>query len=206
MKHALLVSLMLMVCAGSAQAQLYKSVGPNGKVTYSDTPPATAAKVEVKPIGGGAGGQGFPFDVAEAVRTSPIVMFSSAGCPSCEEGRKLLIARGIPFTEKNVLTKEDLDVLKRAGGDKVLPYMTVGRIKQEGFEENTWNRLLTTAGYPEVNKLPKTYRQPPAESAAPSVKVTQEKESKTSRAETAPSSNNGAPPDPIGNVPPGFRF
>ena len=39
-------SLAILLLATSAQAQLYKSIGPDGKVTYSDTPPATGNVVQ----------------------------------------------------------------------------------------------------------------------------------------------------------------
>ena len=46
-----LLPLALLCCATLAQAQMYKSVGPDGRVTYSDTPPASAARqVEARPL------------------------------------------------------------------------------------------------------------------------------------------------------------
>ncbi|HEV2609413.1 MAG TPA: DUF4124 domain-containing protein, partial [Noviherbaspirillum sp.] len=56
---------LIMLFSASVHAQLYKSVGPDGKITYSDTPPAKAAKVETKPIGtGGPSTSGLPFELA----------------------------------------------------------------------------------------------------------------------------------------------
>jgi hypothetical protein len=47
-KFALFV---LALAAGASHAaQLYKSIGPDGRVTYSDRPPAGAARVEVIPV------------------------------------------------------------------------------------------------------------------------------------------------------------
>jgi hypothetical protein len=40
----------LMLLAVQAQAQLYKSVGPDGKITYSDTPPQANQKLLEKRI------------------------------------------------------------------------------------------------------------------------------------------------------------
>jgi hypothetical protein len=39
-----------MLLAVQAQAQLYKSVGPDGKITYSDTPPQANQKLLEKRI------------------------------------------------------------------------------------------------------------------------------------------------------------
>jgi len=206
MNRALFVSLMLLICAGGVHAQLYKSVGPDGKVTYSDTPPSTASKVEIKTLAGNGAidVNNLPAEVANAVKSNPVVIYTTATCPACDEGRKLLNERGIPFSEKTVSSDtNEIDALKRAGGGKSLPFLLVGRNKQEGFEAGAWNSLLTTAAYPESNKLPKTYRNPQAQSAAPAQKAASA--DTTSQTQTG-STNSGSLPEPIGNAPPGFRF
>ena len=43
-----LTYLLVLCVPGLCLGQVYKSVGPDGKVTYSDGPPASAAKVEQK--------------------------------------------------------------------------------------------------------------------------------------------------------------
>ena len=58
LKMACLVGVL---ASAGAHAELYKWVGPDGKISYSDTPPPSVAKqVEAKPIAtvGGAGGVG----------------------------------------------------------------------------------------------------------------------------------------------------
>src|SRR3954447_6585399 len=90
---------MLLLSAAAAHAQLYKWVGPDGKVTYSDAPPPAAArKMEAKPLVSSVGGTAdLPFELAEAVRNSPVTLYTAAKCGPCDEGRALLSARGIPF-------------------------------------------------------------------------------------------------------------
>ena len=44
-----LICLLLLCAPGIGSSQVYRSVGPDGKVTYSDSPPAAAAKVDQKP-------------------------------------------------------------------------------------------------------------------------------------------------------------
>ena len=115
--------LSLLVSAG-AHAQLYKWVGPDGKVTYSDTPPpASAKKVEEKSIGtGSVAASGLPFELAEAVRANPVTLYTTSNCEGCDSGRELLNARGIPFTEKTVHSEDDIARLKQAGGDCVVQH------------------------------------------------------------------------------------
>lgn len=200
--NKLLLSLAILSCATAAHAQLYKWVGPDGKVTYSDAPPPSSAKqVETKSIsGGGPSTSGLPYQVAEAVRNSPVKLYTTAKCSPCENGRKLLNTRGIPFTEKVVATQADIDQLRQISGDDQLPVMTIGRGKQNGFDPSAWNAALTYAGYPESNQLPKNYSNGSIESAAPA------KQADPAKTEAAPQPSAPRQLPPAGNAPPGFRF
>jgi glutaredoxin len=197
--------LALLLCAAAAHAQLYKWVGPDGKVVYSDTPPpSNAAKVERKNVSGGSPDSELPYEVAEAKKNNPVTLYTTTNCDSCNNGRKLLTTRGIPFSEKTVVTSADIEKLKAAGGSSQLPFLTIGRNKKEGFESGSWDAALTAAGYPESNRLPKTYQNAPAESAAPVVKP---EPPKTADSKPAEPVRPGDKPQPTGsNVPPGFRF
>ncbi|WP_394781129.1 glutaredoxin family protein, partial [Undibacterium sp.] len=112
----------------NASAQLYKSVGPDGKVTYSDVPPPPSVKrVEVKPItGGDAPVNNLPADLAGPASKNPVALYSTAGCAPCDDARSMLKSNGIPFAEKTVKTNEDIARLKQASGGSILPAMTVG--------------------------------------------------------------------------------
>lgn len=198
-----LLSLLLLLCATTAQAQMYKWVGPDGTITYSDVaPPATAKQVETKSLGSsGPSTAGLPYELAEAVKNSPVKLYTTAKCPACDDGRKLLNARGIPFTEKTVSTNEDSEQLRKASGDSQLPFLTIGRNKQSGFETGIWNSALTSAGYPASSQLPKNYRNA-VESAAPPAKAAPENQP----TKTDTNHFNDAPLPATGNAPPGFRF
>ena len=198
--------LLLLLCAAGAQAQMYKWVGPDGKINYTDTPPPPSVKqVETKQtITSDREQVDLPYELAQATKGNPVTLYSAAKCAPCDAGRKLLGARGIPFTEKTVASNDDITQLRQAGGDAQLPFLVIGRNKQEGFAESTWNAALTAAGYPEVSKLPKNYRNPPPESAAPAPKPAADQPETKDTAN--PPRNNGEPPPPAGNAPPGFRF
>lgn len=200
-------SLLLLLCAASAHAQLYKWAEPDGKVTYSDTlPPKTAARVETKSFTtSSVNTSGFPFELAEAVKTSPVTLYTAKDCAPCDQGRDLLSARGIPFTEKTVNTAEDIAQFNQVSKEGQLPLLMVGRTKQRGFEPGTWNSALTNAGYPESNTLPKNYRNPPAEAAAPAPKPAPAKDSDVADKSGVMPQVTDLPPA-IGNAPPGFRF
>lgn len=200
---------LLLLCATGAQAQLYKWVGPDGKVSYSDVPPAKATvPVEKKPVPGGSGANAaLPYELAEAVKQHPVTLYTAAKCTPCDDGRVLLIKRGIPFTEKTVTSSEDMQKMRQAGGDKQLPLLVVGRNTMSGFETTAWSNTLTSAGYPVTSILPKNYQQAAAEPAAPAPppKKPEEKPPVTENA-TPPEARPAAPLPPTPGTPPGFRF
>ena len=192
-----------LLCAASAQAQLYKSVGPDGRITYSDAPPAAARRVEQKSLGGGASDtSNLPYALAEAVKASPVTLYSGAKCQPCDDGRTLLKNRGIPFTEKTVNTNDDVIKLRQAGSDGQLPLLLVGRSKHSGYEAGAWGNALTAAGYPATSQLPNGYQFPRAEPVAPVVAADQTKAANPADGKPAP--ERAAPSQKTAE--PSFRF
>ncbi len=196
---SLLITLLL---SANAHAQLYKWVAPDGKITYSDTPPPSSVKkMEEKALATGPSTAGLPYELAQAVKSSPVTLYTTDKCEACTDARNLLNTRGVPFAEKTVNNNDEIARLKQVGGDKKLPFATIGSQKQTGFNSESWDAALTSAGYPVSSQLPKTYRNPAPESAAPKAKAAEAK-----------TADNIAPPPPTdtlpatGNAPPGFRF
>lgn len=156
-----------------AQAQMYKWIGANGKMVYSDTPPPANAKKLVSKSTEGAAQQSnvkLPPDLDAAVRKNPVTLYVTLPripCAVCNEARSMLKQNGIPFAEKTVDTKEDIDKLRQVGGDNQLPFMSISRAKFSGYDSIEWRTALSAAGYPETSILPKDYRYPAAEPAAP---------------------------------------
>ncbi|MET0963804.1 MAG: glutaredoxin family protein [Noviherbaspirillum sp.] len=199
----------LLCCAALAQAQLYKSVGPDGRVTYSDAPPASARTVETRPLpSGGATAAALPYELAQVARAHPVTLYTADKCEPCASARSLLAARGVPYAEKTVSSNEDIAALRAAGGQAQLPLLTVGRSREQGFEEGAWNNTLSAAGYPQASQLPAGWRNPPAQSAAP-------RSAEKAAAAQAPAPAASVPavpraateaPAATGKAPPGFRF
>jgi glutaredoxin len=156
-----------------AQAQTYKWIGPNGKMVYSDTPPPANAKKLISKSMDGAGQPSnvkLPPDLEVAVRKNPVTFYatvSSTPCAACNEARAMLKQNGIPFVEKTIDTKDDVEKLRQVSGDTQLPLLLVSRAKFAGFDPVEWRTALSTAGYPETSILPKDYRYPAPEPAAP---------------------------------------
>jgi glutaredoxin len=206
MKLALaFLSALSLLFSASVHAQMYKWVGADGKVTYSDVPPpASARQVEKRAAGAGASsGADLPYELSQAAKDNPVTLYTTARCIPCDSGRSLLNTRGIPYSEKTVNSNEDIARLKQAGGNTQLPLLLVGRIKHTGFDTDNWSTALTSAGYPESNKLPRSYRNPPPEAAAPAPQAPDATAQTDSEPSAAPA---GGSLPAAGNAPPGFRF
>ncbi len=168
--------------------QLYRIVGSDGRVTFSDQPPPPSANAKVTPGRGGSfsdtsgGGAALPFELRSVVQRFPVTLYTSKDCGPCDAGRNLLRNRGVPFTERTVDSNEDLEALKRLTGDTSLPMATVGSQQMKGYSDSEWTQFLDAAGYPKASQLPASYRNPapspivaratPAPAPAPSAATT----------------------------------
>ena len=153
------------VLAPLAQAQqVYRIVGPDGKVTFSDQPPPAAITAKVSAAkgspAGGVASASLPFELKQVASKYPVTLYSGDNCGPCGAGRSLLTSRGIPFSEKTVTTAEDVQALQRLSGDASLPFMTIGSQQLKGFSDAEWTQFLDAAAYPKSSVLPTSYRAP----------------------------------------------
>lgn len=157
------LGLVLGLVSVSALAQgVYRIVGPDGRVSYSDQPPpATNARPLASGAPGAAGGASaqLPFELRQVASRYPVVLYTSAECAPCNSGRNLLNARGIPYSEKTISTFEDGEALKRLSGQSSLPFITIGSQQIKGYSDAEWMQFLDAAGYPKQSALPTAYRR-----------------------------------------------
>ncbi|MGM9489517.1 glutaredoxin family protein [Ideonella sp. YS5] len=205
LRPTLLATAALLVLSGPAHA-VYKVVGPDGKVTYTDTPPVdSSAKVKPVAVGAGGGGApslvGLPFEVQQAAGKYPVTLYTSKDCGPCDSGRQLLRQRGIPFAEKTLNnTSADQAALQRLAGTTNVPVLAVGQQQVKGLTPGEWHSYLDAAGYPKENKLPASYRQP-----LPTPLLTIVEPTPANAADAAaPSPNDTAPARPASG--PNIRF
>ncbi|MDB5964808.1 MAG: glutaredoxin family protein [Polaromonas sp.] len=146
--------------------QVYRIVGPDGKVTFSDKPPPPATSARVTAAAGASGGgmapSSLPFELRQVASKYPVTLYTGDNCGPCAGARSLLVTRGIPFTERTVTTADDSQALQRLSGDNSLPFATIGGQQLKGFSDAEWTQFLNAAGYPTASVLPASYRQPPA--------------------------------------------
>jgi glutaredoxin len=163
-RHAVTAALLLGAGLCSAQA-VYRSVGPDGRVTFSDRPTSTDANAATTASRSGIppAPNALPYELRQTAGRFPVTLYTGADCGPCDSGRLLLTARGVPFTERTVQSNEDVEALRRLTGDNSLPVVTIGGQRLKGFAPSEWTQYLDSAGYPRGSQLPPGYRAPPAQ-------------------------------------------
>jgi glutaredoxin len=157
---AALLGLALLVIADVAAGQVYKWKDEHGVTHYGDTPPPRA-KSEVLTTAKPAPPRApvLPYELARAVQAAPVVLYTTARCDGCDQGRALLRTRGIPYAERSVDSADDERQLEQAsGGKRELPLLQVGSRSIAGFQVTAWQEALTSAAYPRQSMLPPSYQ------------------------------------------------
>jgi glutaredoxin len=171
---AAVAAAVLLPAAALAQ---YKWIDADGKVTYGDSPPRDAKKIERLNAPAEAPGSALlnlPFELRRAVENFPVQVYTTADCNACQAGRELLRARGVPFEELTVATREDVELMRTRGYGDMLPVISIGRNALRQLNPDEWNRALDAAGYPRSSMLPRTWQNPPPRPAADGAKPTAE--------------------------------
>ena len=155
----------VLLAGGPVAAQaVYRVVAADGRITYSDKPPAASDNVSASGGTSGTsantGGAALPYELRQVVNKFPVTFYASNNCAPCDAGRSLLSSRGIPFTEKSINTVEDTQALQRLSGEISLPFLTIGGQQIKGYSDLEWTQFLNAAGYPKSPALPAGYRNP----------------------------------------------
>ena len=195
------------VWSTASSAQVYRIVGPDGKVTFSDKPPVTEGASRVGAASSSSGGNaaaGLPYELRQVASKYPVTLYVGDNCGPCGAGRSMLTSRGIPFAEKTVSSNEDGQALQRLSGDRSLPFMTIGSQQLKGFSDSEWTQFLDAAGYPSSSTLPASYRQP---AATPLVAVAAAPAAAAAVPAARPAAPAPAPrPAPSNDNPAGIKF
>lgn len=182
-------SILLALLATALHAQaVYRIVGPDGRVTFSDKPPAAGANASLVPadnrtLAEASITNNLPFELRQIAGRYPVTLYTTDQCHPCDIGRVFLTRRGIPFVERTVNTPQDGEALKRLGSDASLPFLTIGNQRLRGFSDMEWGQFLSAAGYPAESRLPAGYRQPPV---MPLVSIQKPNPSSTTPSATTP--------------------
>lgn len=133
-------------------ADLYRWVDERGKVHYGDMPPPDASRVEARKLSDSVTpNEDLPYETRRAQQNFPVTLYVADNCTEyCDQARKLLNQRGIPFSEKKLVTQEDFDSFRALSGSDSAPTLAVGRTFLKGFLAEQWHKELDIAGYPKT--------------------------------------------------------
>ena len=189
-----------MLLGGTTVAALaqYKIVGPDGKVTYTDKPPAAA---DIRPSKGSpapGGNAGMPYETRQAMGKYPVTLYSTHSCPQCDSARQALRQRGVPFNEYTVNTDSDYAAYKSRTGMNTFPAVMVGSNTVKGWSPVDLGGYLDAAGYPAQAHLT-GYNWPPASPlTTPSAATAAADDDKPAAAASAPAAPLLPPPSKNG--------
>ncbi|MDH4215555.1 MAG: glutaredoxin family protein [Gallionella sp.] len=180
---------MAILALGAQAGEIYNWVDKEGKVHYSDTPPANVVDVERKKLSSQTPQiDDLPYETQRAQQNFPVVLYVTGGCGvPCDQARSLLNKRGIPFSEKLLQSQQEIDAFYKTSGSTGAPTLAIGKTYLSGFLEAKWHSELDIAGYPKTA----SYRQrvaPPAPKAPPA--------SPAVPPQTPAPENQGAPTEP----------
>lgn len=163
-KHCvLLVLLCLSLPVLAGKVYIYKDA--EGKTVYSDLPPQGVKTVAQKKLGANViDTSGYPYELQQVIQRNPVTLWGEGCGELCDAAKKLLSARGIPFTTKDPnLSKEAMAEFKKLSGGEGVPVLQIGARLLSGFNDDAWNAALTGTGYP---KTPLKGIRVPAEPSA----------------------------------------
>ncbi|MET0541325.1 MAG: glutaredoxin family protein [Variovorax sp.] len=189
---------LVLFAVGAAVAQpVYRNVDKNGKVTFSDQPPAANTQPAARTGTGatppaGSGTAGLPYELRQVVQRYPVTLYTSDECAPCGTGRSMLVTRGIPFDERVVKTDQDTEALQRLSGQNSLPLLAIGAQQLKGYSDGEWSQYLDAAGYPKSNQLPSGYVRP----AAQPLVAAQQAPARQQAAAATPAAPASPPPPP----------
>ncbi len=170
MKYFLTCFLALFISSAADAATLYRWVDKEGKVHYGDRPASDAVKAERRKISSEEAGdeEDLPYSVRKAKEDFPVTLYFSANCQDlCNQATTYLTKRGIPYTEKNIASKQEADELKRQEGIAGIPSLKIGNTVLNGFAEVQWGNELDLAGYPKTAPYGMRLKKKESQQAAP---------------------------------------
>lgn len=139
----------------SAVAQtLYKSIGPDGSIVYSDRPPTEGKlektlKIEAAPSSSlPAASSSYLEQLRKrglsttAAATSGVVLYAVAWCGYCKKARAYLGSKKIAYQEIDVDTKDGLTAFSKDGGNSGVPMLVAGGQRIQGFSTAAYDAFF----------------------------------------------------------------
>ena len=138
----------------STETTLYKSLGPDGKIVYSDRPPVSGAakkmtfeNLPASPLSAETLAyieelQKTSSTATPATRTGEVLLFAAAWCGYCKKAKVYLAAKHISYREVDVDTKAGKVAYAQAGGKNGIPLLLANGQRVSGFSAGAYDALF----------------------------------------------------------------
>ena len=127
-----------------AQAEVYKIVGADGKVSYADKPSQSATtkteKLKIQTYSGTPSVSSYNGSVQR------VTLLSAQWCGVCRKAKAYMNSRKIAFEEWDIDQSDYAQSKMRELGAKGVPVILVGKQKMVGFSPEGLNDMLKKAG------------------------------------------------------------
>jgi len=149
--------LSLTLTMSAAADTVYKVVGPDGEITYSDKPPADRAPTNTlefrnlpssplpahvlrfrEQLEQSAEGR---INAARAPRASDTVLFTASWCGHCKRAKAHLAAAQIGYVEYDIENVDGMRAFISAGGSGGVPLLVAGDRRIQGYSVPAYDRL-----------------------------------------------------------------
>ncbi|WP_334188309.1 glutaredoxin family protein [Noviherbaspirillum sp.] len=153
---ALLFVILLIPAVASSQT-LYKTIGPDGRISYSDTPPADAkvqktmsySPLPASPVAESARRHRAELEASLQRRSSEtatsgegIRLFTAVWCGYCTKAKAYLGQKGIAYQEYDIDTPAGKSAFAQAGAGTGIPLLLWKDKRQQGFSQAGYDALF----------------------------------------------------------------
>lgn len=158
MKLISLVAAITFFCTASLISHadtLYKSVGPDGKITYSDKPPSsgnvqkklTIRNLPSTKLPDSAASKLAQIDNKKATNNAKasagtVTLYTASWCGYCRQAKAYLASQRINYREVDIETQVGMVEFPQAGGSGAVPLLIAGKESVQGFSPEAYDGIL----------------------------------------------------------------
>lgn len=134
---------------------LYKSVGPDGKITYSDKPPISGniqKKLTFKNLPSTKVPASASAKLAQTgnkkatnnstVNAGKVTLYTASWCGYCRQAKAYLASQKINYREVDIETQNGMVEFSQAGGSGAVPLLIAGKESIQGFSSEAYDVIL----------------------------------------------------------------
>ncbi|WP_442957773.1 glutaredoxin domain-containing protein [Polaromonas sp.] len=155
-RSAMLLFWAFVAVTGAVAQNLYKSVGPDGRVVYSDRPP-TEGRIEKTMRFENLPSSALPASASSYVEqlrrmrasatpstppTNGVVLYSATWCGYCKQAKAYLASKGVTYQEVDIDTNNGMTAFAQSGGGKGVPLLLASGQRVQGFSPAAYDALF----------------------------------------------------------------